>query len=183
MAYDFKPFQKQIAETEEWLKQELLTVQTGRATPAMLDSVKVDSYGSKVAINQVANVTAEDARTLRITPWDTNNLQAIETALRDADLGCGVSSDEKGVRLSFPELTTETREKYVKVVGKKLEEAKVSLRAHRDDVWNDIQKQQKDGEISEDDKFRFKEEMEKLTKEAAESLENDSKRKEEDLMQ
>lgn len=182
MDYDFSDFKKGAEETKEWLKKELLSIQTGRATPAILDNVLVSSYGAKVHINQVASITVEDARTLRVIPWDTDSIQNIEVAIRDADLGVGLSVDEKGVRVSCPELTTETREKYVKVVKQKLEEAKVSLRNERDEVWNDIQKKEKEGETGEDDKFRFKDEMEKIAKEANEKLDGISSKKEKEIM-
>lgn len=181
MAYDFKAFKQKIAETQDWLKGELASIQTGRATAMMLDSIRVDSYGSKMPINQVASITTEDARTLRIVPWDTDMIQTIESAIRDGDLGLGVSVDDQGLRVSFPELTTETRDRYVKLVHAKREEARVSVRGARDDVWNDIQRQEKSGDISEDEKFTYKEEMEKITKEGNEELEAISSRKETEI--
>jgi ribosome recycling factor len=179
--YDFKKLKEEIKKTKEHYKNELTTIRTGRAVPSILDNVKVDSYGTKVPLNQVAGVTIEDAKTLRISPWDIDTVHQIEQAVQDADLGVSVSSDEKGVRVSFPELTSERREQLIKLTNTKLEDARITLRRHRDDVWNDIQKQQKEGEISEDDKFRFKEEMEKIIKEGNKALEDLAKKKEEEL--
>jgi len=182
MAYNFSPFETKLRETSEWLKGELMNIQTGRATPAILDGVKVDSYGAKVPINQVGSVAVEDARTLRVSAWDKDSIRNIEVAIRDADLGLGVSVDDQGLRVVFPELTTETREKYIKVVGKKVEEARISVRKERDEVWNDIQKMEKDGEIGKDEKFKLKEKMEELTKKGNGELDQLAARKEKELL-
>lgn len=181
MAYNFSAFKAKATETVDWLKKELLTIQTGRATAAMLDGILVNSYGAKVSLQQVASVTTEDARSLRLVPYNSDDIMAIEQAITDADLGISVSSDDKGVRVHFPELTTETRQKYVKLVGKKHEEAKISLRQERDEIWNDIQKKEKDGEISKDERFRLKEEMEEINKKAAGQLEELATRKEQEV--
>jgi len=181
MAYDFKTLQKNIDDTKEWLKSELSTIQTGRANPSMVDSVLVDSYGTKVQIKEVGSVSVEDARTLRITPWDTDSIRSIEVALRDADLGFGISSDEVGVRVAFPELTTETREKYIKSVHSKLEEARISIRGIRDDVWNDIQKMEKGGEVGKDEKFNLKEKMEEIVKKGNSKLEEVAEHREKEI--
>ena len=181
MAYDFSKLKQKTKETEEWLQSEFFTIRTGRATPAVLDGVKVESYGVLVALNQVANVTVEDARTLRILPFDSSQSKGIEKAITAANLGLSVSADDKGVRVSFPELTRENREQLVKVVNNKLEQARISLRSERDDVWSDIQKKEKDGEISEDEKFTYKEDMQKLIDDANNSLDALAQKKEEEL--
>ncbi len=182
MAYQFGTFKTKLAEIEEWFKGECAAIRTGRASIALLDDVRADVYGSKMPLNQVASVTIEDARTIRIAPWDRNNTGSIEKAIRDANLGVSVVGDDKGLRVIFPEMTGESREKYAKLLGKKLEEARVSVRSAREDVWSDIQKKEKDGEMSEDEKFRGKEEMEKLVKETNEKLETLAKRKEEEIL-
>lgn len=161
MAYDFKPFEKRIADILDRVGKDLSGVRTGRATPAILDGVSIESYGSRMNLSQVANVSVEDARTLRIAPWDMSNAKEIEKAITLANLGLSVGSDEKGVRVFFPELTSERRTQLVKLAKEKVEEAKTTLRSARDDVWSDIQKQEKDGKIPEDDKFRAKEDMQK----------------------
>jgi len=179
--YDFKTFKQSITDVTEHFKEELSAIRTGRAAPALLDNVKVDSYGTKVPINQVGSVTVEDARTLRVAPWDLQTVHAVESAIQDADLGVSVSSDEKGVRVTFPELTSERREQLIKLTKTKLEEARVTLRRHREDVWTDIQKQEKDGTLSEDDKFRSKEEMEKLVKDGNTVFDEMADKKEKEL--
>lgn len=175
--YNFKPFQEEIKNITEHYKNELSTVRTGRATPALLDSIRVDLYGSRVPLQQVGAVTAEDARTLRVSPWERDAVNQIEQAIRDANLGVSLSSDEKGVRVSFPELTSERREQLVKLTNTKLEEARISLRKHREETWSDIQKQQKESLLSEDEKFRSKDTMEDLVKEGNGALEELAKKK------
>ena len=162
MAYDFSYLKVKISDTEEWLKKEFFSIRTGQATPAILDSVRVDSYGAKLPIIQVAHVGVEDARTLRIVPYDASVGKEIEKAIAASSLGLSVSSDERGVRVSFPELTSENRNALTKIIKEKLEQARVSLRGERDHVWSNIQKQEKEGDIAEDEKFRYKEEMQKI---------------------
>ena len=161
MAYDFKPFDKKIAEIAERLARELGGVRTGRASPAILDGITVESYGTRMQLNQVANIGVEDARTIRISPWDASQAKEIEKAITVANLGLSVGADEKGVRVFFPELTSERRVVLLKIAKDKVEEARQQLRGTRDDVWSEIQKGERDGDISEDDKFRFKDEMQK----------------------
>lgn len=181
MAYNFTKLQTRLGEISEWLKGELSTIRTGRATATLLDGVKVDSYGSQMQMNQVATIISEDARTLRITPYDNSQIQAIEKAINDEDLGISVNVDEKGLRVIFPELTAERRDILVKQVGKKLEEARISIRKERDDVWGDIQDQEKSGDISEDEKFRAKEEMQKFIDETQTKMDGVAKAKEEEI--
>lgn len=178
MAYDFTPLKKKITETEDWLKREFTGVRTGRASPAILDNVRVESYGSKLPINQVGTIGIEDARTIRVSPWDTTQIKEVEKAITAANLGVSVSVDERGVRVSFPELTSERRESLIKIAKAKLEDARIALRGARDEVWNDIQRKEKDGEMSEDDKFRGKDDMQKLIDGGNKSLEELLKKKE-----
>jgi len=177
MLYDFSIFKKRIADVEEWFADELSRVRTGRATPMLLDSVRVASYGSKVPINTVASVTVEDAKTIRISPWEKDNIRAIEVAITDANLGISTAVDDQGVRVIFPDLTTERREALMKIVNGKHEEARISARKARDEVWDDIQKKERAGEIPEDDKFRLKDEMQKVVDEANKKLEGMVERK------
>jgi ribosome recycling factor len=181
--YDFSTLKQAITDTTEHFKSELSSIRTGRAAPALLDAVRVDSYGTKVPIQQVGSVTTEDARTLRVSPWERDAINSIEQAIKDADLGVSISSDEKGVRVSFPELTSERREQLIKLTRSKLEEARITLRKHREDTWSDIQKQEKAGELTEDDKFTAKEQMEKIIKEGNGGLEALADKKEEELKQ
>src|SRR5574344_1036506 len=109
MAYDFKKLKENIKSAEEWLRREYSTLRTGVASPAILDDVFVEAYGSRMPLNQVANIGIEDTRVIRITPWDKSQSKAIEKAITVANLGVSVGSDDKGVRIFFPELTTDRR--------------------------------------------------------------------------
>jgi ribosome recycling factor len=181
MNYDFNIFKENLGEVKNWLSRELSGIRTGRATATLLDSVRVESYGVPTPLNQVAGVNLEDARTIRITPYDLGQVQDVEKGINDADLGVSTSVDEKGLRIFFPELTSERRELLVKQVGKKLEDARVSVRKERDDVWNDIQAKEKAGELSEDDKFRAKDEMQKIVDQMQKELEELTKTKETEI--
>lgn len=182
MDYSFDTFKKEITEVEDWLKKELSSIHTGRATPSLLDGISIDSYGAKTSVAHVAAITTEDARTLRIAPWDKSHIQEIEKAVNNANLGVSVSSDEMGLRVFFPELTTERRASLVKIVKERLENAKISLRKHREKTWEDIQEKEKKSELTEDDKFRLKDELQKLVDEANNLLGENAERKEKEVM-
>lgn len=154
-------FESRLTEIVNWLANEYASIRTGQATPALLDGVKVESYGSMMQMNQVASIGVEDARTLRVSPWDASLVKVIETAVRDADLGVSVVTDSSGLRVIFPELTGERRVQLLKLAKSKLEDARVSVRGARDEAMKAIDKQEKDGDISEDDKFTKKEDTQK----------------------
>jgi ribosome recycling factor len=164
--YNFQPFKSRVAEIEEWVKKEFSLLRTGRATSVILDSITIESYGSQSPIAHVASVSMEDARTLRVAPWDKSQIKVIEAAIQKANLGLSVTSDDGGLRVIFPELTGERRTQIIKLLGAKLEDARISLRKEREAVIDDFKKQEKDGEMSEDEHFTGKEELQKLVDEA-----------------
>ena len=182
MTYDFSHLKQKTQDIQNHLKEEFSGIRTGRATPALLDSVMVDSYGAKTPINQVAGINMEDARTLRITPYDASQITEVEKAITNSNLGVSASVDERGMRIFFPELTSEVRETLNKLVKEKLENARISLRGERDNTWEDIQKKEKDKEFGEDDKFRFKEEMQKIVDEEIQNLEVLAEKKEQEIL-
>jgi ribosome recycling factor len=182
MAYNFSSFKQQIKDVEEWLKKEHTTIRTGRATPSILDKVMVESYGQMSPISQVATISLEGPRSLRVTPWDTSVVKSIEKAILVSNLGLSVVVDDKGLRLTFPELTTESRTQFVKLAKQKLEEARQTLRGLRDDVWQDIQNAEKQGGMGEDEKFRLKNEMQKMVDDANLALEKQAESKEKEIM-
>ncbi|NCS99056.1 ribosome recycling factor [Candidatus Parcubacteria bacterium] len=181
MMYQFNDLKNNLSKVKEWFTGELAGIRTGRATVALLDSVRVDSYGAQSPLNQVAGVAVEDARTIRINPYDASQVKAVEKSISDADLGVSISTDERGLRVIFPELTSERRELLVKQVGKKLEEARISVRKDREEVWNDIQEKEKTGEMTEDEKFKSKEEMEKIISDFQKELEELADNKENEI--
>ena len=159
--YDFTDLDRRFTDAHEWLMREYKSLRTGRATPAILDGVSVSVYGSMMSLKQVGNISVEDARTLHVTAWDAGLIKDIERGITAANLGLGMSTDESGVRVTFPELTGERRTELIKVAKHKLEESRTAVRVARDDVWKDIQEKEREGNLTEDDKFSLKEELQK----------------------
>jgi len=182
MNYDFSNFKKEIDKIKEWLKSEYSGLHSGRVSSNLLDKISVDSYGAKALISHVSSVSVEDARTLRISPYDQSQVQDIEKALQTAGLGASVLVDDSGLRMVFPEMTTESKQSMVKIVKDKFEDSKISLRKEREKVWDDIQNKQKDGELTEDDKFRIKDELQKFVEEGTGELEQMQTKKESDIL-
>lgn len=161
MAYSTKEFEARGEEVVKWLEREFSTVRTGRATPALLDLVQVESYGSRVPIVQVGSVSVEDPRTLRVSIWDASGIKSVEKAIVEADLGVSVVADSSGLRVIFPSLTSERRAQLLKIAKAKHEEARVSLRSTRDEVMKEIDTLVKEKELSEDERFSTKEGLQK----------------------
>jgi len=181
MAYDLNPFKTKANESLEWLKKEFGGLRTGRATPAILDTVKVESYGSLMAISQVAAISVEDARSLRIAPWDPTVIKEIEKSIMLANLGVSTSVDDKGVRVIFPELTSETRALLMKTAKGKLEEARISLRQERDKVMTDVKAKEKASALTEDDRFRIEKDVQKIIDDSQKKLEELLEKKEKEI--
>lgn len=181
MQYDFSQFKNNLAQAGEWLGQELLGIRTGRASPSLLDGVHIDSYGTRTPLKHAANISTEDAKTLRVVPWDKSHVKGIEKAVTEANLGVSVSSDADGVRVFFPDLTEERRKTLAKLASERTEDARIRVRKERDEVWKDIQEKEREGDIAEDDKFRLKEEMQKFVDAANEKLDELLKKKEKEI--
>jgi ribosome recycling factor len=179
--FDFSELKEKSKEVENWLSKELSVIRTGRATSAILDFVQVEAYGSKMSIKELANITVEDAKTVRIEPWDMTVGKSIEKAIGVSNLGLSVAAFDKGLRIIFPELTAERREQFVKVVKQQFEEAKVSLRNLRDKTWKSIEEKEKAGGMGEDDKFRLKEEMQKVIDGSGKNMTEMAEKKEKEI--
>lgn len=177
MAYNFSPLKQSFLEIEEWLKKEFSQISTGRANPALLDSISVESYGAYQPIKNVASITVEEARTLRITPWDKSIVKAIETAIRDSGLPFSVATDSDGLRAHVPQLTAESKVSLVKLCKEKLEDARVKVRLERQSTDKNISETEK----AEDDAFRAKEDLQKLVDEINKKLEDHFSKKEADI--
>lgn len=181
MAYDFKPFQARIAEITERFGRELSSIRTGRATPAILDGVQVEVYGARMPINQLASIAVEDPRTIRIAPWNQDDGKEIERAIVAANLGISVGSDDKGLRVFFPELTGERREMLMKIAKEKHEDARKQLRQAREEVQGDIDAREKAKEYGEDERFRYRDEMQKFVEAAGRVFEEQLSKKETEI--
>ncbi|MCF7834391.1 MAG: ribosome recycling factor [Candidatus Pacebacteria bacterium] len=182
MQYNFSNFKIQIKKTEEFLSKEYRELNIGRASPLVLDGVMVDSYGTKMPIKNSASISIEDQKTLRVIPWDKGQIKEIEKAIMVANLGLSTAVDDIGIRVVFPQLTTETREKLVKLLKEKLEDARISVRKEREQAWDEIQKMEKEKKMTEDEKFRGKDELQKIVDEANKNLEEIFSKKEKEVM-
>lgn len=176
MVYNTTNFKIELKKIEEWLSKEYGSVHTGRATPMILDSINVESYGTYMPIKNIASISIEDSKTLRIAPWDKNQIKGIESAIVGANLGLSIVSDSDGVRAIFPMLTTENRSKLVKILKEKLEDARISVRKERQIEID------KTSNLPEDEAKRAKEDIQKCVDEANQNLEAIFIKKEIDLM-
>lgn len=159
----FSAQEEKMKKTIEALRRELSSLRAGRATPALLDKILVDYYGSPTAVNQVANISVPEPRMITIQPWEKTMLAAIEKAILKSDLGLTPSSDGVIIRLSIPQLTQQRRAELAKVIHKKAEEARVAVRNIRRDANDAVKKLEKDKSISEDETKKAQEDMQKLT--------------------
>ena len=172
-----------MAKSIEAFQQELMTIRTGRASVGLLDSVDVEAYGSRMKLNQLANLAAPEPRLLMITPWDKSQINVIEKAILASPLDLTPSNDGKVIRIPIPQLTEERRKDLVKLVGKLAEEARVSVRNIRRHQVDAVKKAQKDGEIPEDDAHKLAAELQKVTDEFIGQIEDTLKAKEEEIME
>ncbi len=157
-------------------------IRSGRAHPGLVEGILVDYYGTRTALRQIASVTIPEARQILIQPWDQGAVQSIETAIRESDLGLNPSNDGRTIRLSLPQLTEDRRREFVKSLNHRAEESRISIRTTREEIWKEIQDLEKSGEISEDDKFSGKDELQKVVDEYNMQIEVIRKEKEKDIM-
>lgn len=177
-----KDAQDRMGKTVEALRHELAKVRTGRAHPSLLDHITVSYYGTEMPIRQVANVVAEDARTLAVTPWERNMIGPVEKAILQSDLGLNPSSAGSVIRVPLPALTEERRRDLIRVVRHEAEQARVAIRNVRRDANQDLKDAVKDKMISEDDERRAQELVQKTTDQYIKLLDEVLAEKEQDLL-
>jgi ribosome recycling factor len=165
------------------LHEDLMSIRTGRASPALVEKLMVEYYGTLTPLNQMASIAVPEPRLLVIRPWDPSALSSIERAILKSDLGLTPMNDGKLIRLNIPRLTEERRRELVKVVAKRVEEARVSVRNLRRDALQDLKDFEKEKMISEDDMFRGKDEVQELTDKFIAKIDDIGKRKEEEVME
>jgi len=165
------------------LQQEFTAIRTGRATPALVEHLKVDYYGSEVPLQQIAGFNVPEPRLLVITPYDKNALKAIEKAIQHSDLGVNPSNDGTVIRLAFPSLTEERRKDFVKVAKHKAEEARVAVRNVRRAARHDLEALEKEGDISTDEPERAEKEFEKVTHDYVAEIDKMLQHKEQELLE
>jgi ribosome recycling factor len=174
---------EKMAKAVEHTQGQFSSVRTGRATPALVEKLLVEYYGSEVPLQQLAGFSVPEARLLVVKPHDRGAMKAIEKAIRDSDLGMNPSNDGVVIRLNFPPLTEERRKEYVKVVKHMAEDGRVAIRNVRRDTRKHLEAAEKNGEISVDELDRAEKELEKITHEHVEEIDKALARKEHELLE
>lgn len=162
-------------------REELVALRTGRATPALVENIEIECYGSQMPLKHLAAISSPEPRTVIIQPWDKSLLTQIENEIRIKRPDFSPVLDGQMIRINLPSLTEEKRKELIKLVGQKTEEARVQVRQKREDVWGEIQRLARDGSIREDDKFRGKDELQKLIDDYNKKIEEIGERKKEEL--
>lgn len=181
--FDTKDYQERMEMAFMHFEDELKKVRTGRAHPSMLDGIMVEAYGSKMPLNQVANVTAPEAQLIQVSPFDQSTVKAIAAAIRDDQaLGFNPLDDGRIVRVPVPPLTTERRQQMAKQLGDKVEDCRIALRNIRHDALKDAKKAKDDKQISEDDYKRVEKTLDGLMADMQTKLDAASKAKETEIM-
>ncbi|MYL33175.1 ribosome recycling factor [Pontibacillus yanchengensis] len=178
-----KETREQMDEAVSAFTRQLATVRAGRANPAILDGVKVDYYGAVVPLNQLATISAPEARMLVITPFDKSSINDIEKAIQKADLGLSPSSDGNIIRINIPALNEQRRKDLSKIVKKYTEEAKVQVRNIRRETNDQLKKLEKDGDLTEDDLRSYQDQVQKETDKHVGEMDKIAKNKEEEIME
>jgi ribosome recycling factor len=157
-------------------------LRTGRASTALVENMKVEVYGSDMPLNQLASINVPEARTISISVWDQNNVSSVEKAIQNSDLGLSPNAEGNVIRLNLPDLTEERRKELVKVAGNYAEQARVAVRNIRRDGMDSIKKEEKDGDISEDEMHGLSDEIQDLTDKHIAIIDNNLKEKEAEIM-
>lgn len=180
--FDFTTLKNECADVKNWLVTEFSTISTGRAHPGLIEGVMVESYGSHQPIKNIATISVEDARTLRVVPWDKASINSIQKTIQDEGLPFSVSSDSAGIRLSIPMMTEENRKKIAKLVKEKHEEARIRVRQLRQKTDKEMDEAKKNNELNEDDLKRSQVEMQKQVDTINNELDSLLAAKEKDVM-
>lgn len=175
--------ERRMSKSVEATRHEFNTVRTGRASAALLDRVNVDYYGQPTPVKQLATLNVPEPRMLTVQPFDPSSLEAIERAVLESDLGLVPSNDGKIIRLPIPALTEERRKDLVRVVRQLAEEGRIAIRNVRRDVMSDLKELARDGEVGDDDERRAEERVQKLTDGFVEALDEQLKKKEEEILE
>ena len=162
---DISHYSAEFNKSIDFLKNDITSLRTGRATTSLVEDIAVEAYGTKQPLKAVGTINVPDPKTVVIEPWDKSMLANLEKAIRDSSLGVNPVNNGSQIIIAMPELTSERRSELIKVLHQKLENAKISVRKIREEARDSIQKAEKDKEISEDEKFKLQEAIDKMTKE------------------
>ena len=172
---------KRMESSSQSAKSEISGIRAGRASPGMLDSIKVDAYGQKMPINQIGNITTPDPRTINVEVWDASNVSLVDKSLRESNLGINPIIEGNLIRLPLPQLTEERRDEFLKVIGKIVESAKVAIRNIRRDGIEKVKASEKEKNISQDESKKYQNDIDNMTSEFIKIIDDAHKHKEEDL--
>lgn len=175
-------FKKQLHAILEHFRQEIASLRTGRATPALIEDIEVESYGAKMPLKVIAAISSPDSRSLLITPWDKTNLPAIEKSLQSSPIGANPITDKNTIRITLPALTEERRAEMAKILGRFSEETRIQVRKAREMELRAAEREEESGNISEDEKFRRKSEIQKIVDEINERISEARAAKEKEIM-
>ena len=178
-----KDAEERMSKAVEVLQDDLKTIRTGRASPALVERLLVEYYGTPTPLNQLATISAPEVRLLTIRPWDPSILPAIEKAILKSELGLTPINDGKIIRLPIPRLTEERRRELVRLVKKRVEEGRVAIRNIRRDALNDLRELEKEGLIAEDEFYRAKDDLQELTDKFIEKMGEIGRKKEEEIVE
>ncbi|OGH59355.1 MAG: ribosome recycling factor [Candidatus Magasanikbacteria bacterium RIFCSPHIGHO2_01_FULL_33_34] len=174
-------YNEQFSKVIEHFKGELSTLRTGRATPALVEDITVEAYGVKQPLKSLASISVADAKTLTVEPWDKSVLQAIEVAINKSQIGVNAVNDGKLLRLPLPDLTQDRRVELIKVLHQKLEIARISVRQIRDEIKKGIEDGEKAKDITEDERYKNIDALEKIVKEYNEKIKEIGEEKEKEI--
>jgi len=171
-----------LEKTINYLKEEMATLQAGRATPSLLENLEIEAYDQKMPLKQLAAIQSPEPRLIIVRPWDKSIIPIIEKAISQSKLGLSPVVDDDSIRLQIPPLSEERRKELAKILQEKVEECRISIRRQREEAWRQIQDLEQGKEITEDDKFRGKDELQKIVDEYNQKIDEMKKKKEEEIM-
>ena len=174
--------QAELEKNLNFFKSEISTLSIGRATPHLVEDVAVDYYGTPTPLKQLATIAIPDPRTITIQPFDKSKIKDIEKAINLAQLGLNPNNNGDVIRIAVPQPTEERRKELAKLLNKILENTRIGVRNAREDAMKEVKSQEKNGEISEDDRFAEEKEIQEMVKEANAKLEEEAKKKEAEIM-
>jgi len=177
-----KNCEEEMGKTVSHFREEIRKIHTGRATPALVEDIQIDYYGSKAPLKQVASINIPEPRQIVIAPWNKDDLVSIQKAIAESDLKVNPQNDGEAVRVILPALTEERRLEMTKIIGREKEESRVTVRKIREDAWEEAQNRCKQGEMTEDEKFRLKDKLQEIVDKINQELDELAKTKEEEIM-
>jgi ribosome recycling factor len=178
---ELSQYEDQFDKAIQHLKQDIGSIRTNRATPALLENLQVEVYGSKMPLVQLASIQAPEPKTLTVEPWDRNVIKEVEKSIQSASLGLSLANEGTFLRITIPPMTEESRKELIKILNDKLESARQSMRGVRDRVKEEILAAEKDKSISEDERYKLVEDLDGMTRKYNEQVKDIGDKKEEDI--